>query len=93
MKRYLFLIIGLIAVVGYILVGNTGINEQAEDKETKNIQELVHDYSAGNKKSLSASITSQQLIVNDSEKGEVTYDLPEDEFFVSIAPYVEETHP
>lgn len=61
--------------------------------ETEDIKELVHDYSVGNIKDQSASITSSQLIVTDSDKNEFTYDLPEDDFFVSIAPYVNETHP
>lgn len=38
-----------------------------------------------------ASITSHELIVNDNGE-ETRYDLPEDEFFVSIAPFVEYTH-
>src|SRR5690625_7008855 len=41
----------------------------------------------------SDSITSEELIVTDSNDKETTYDLPEDEFFVSIAPFVETTHP
>src|SRR5699024_9754641 len=42
---------------------------------------------------VSASITSEELIVTDAKDKETTYDLPEDEFFVSIAPFVQETHP
>src|SRR5690606_6346024 len=34
-----------------------------------------------------------ELIITDSKDKETTYDLPEDEFFVSIAPFVEVTHP
>ena len=61
--------------------------------ETPNIKELVHDYSVGNIKEQSASITSEQLIVTNSDESKLTYDLPKDDFFVSIAPFVEETHP
>jgi hypothetical protein len=61
--------------------------------ETQNIKELVHDYSLGNIENQSASITSTQLIVTDSDKRKSVYALPDEEFFVSIAPYVNETHP
>src|SRR5690625_6108120 len=57
------------------------------------IKELVHEYTIGefDPDNISASINSHQLIVqeNDDEK---IYDLPEDEFFVSIAPFISETH-
>src|SRR5699024_1813652 len=51
------------------------------------------EYSTGNSDDVSASITSQELFVTDSESNETSYELPEDEFFVSIAPYVDSTHP
>ncbi len=77
-----------------LLLGACSNNsDETQPATTENIKELVHDYSVGNIKNQSASITSQQLIVTDSDESEVTYDLPEDEFFVSIAPYVNETHP
>ncbi len=63
------------------------------ENETPNIKELVNDYSVGNIEDQTASITSQELIVTDSDGKETAYNLPEEEFFVSIAPYVNETHP
>lgn len=68
-------------------------NSVTKENETQNIKELVHDYSVGNISDQSASITSHQLIVRNNDKSEETYDLPKDEFFVSIAPYVDQTHP
>jgi hypothetical protein len=68
-------------------------NDETQPATMENIKELVQDFSEGNIKNQSASITSQQLIVTDGDKGESAYDLPEDDFFVSIAPYVNETHP
>jgi hypothetical protein len=65
----------------------------SEEVNTQDIKELVQDYSIGNIKDHSASITSKELIVTDSDESEQTYDLPKDEFFVSIAPYENETHP
>lgn len=64
------------------------INIKPED-----IKKLVNDYSIGNITDQSASITSTQLIVTDNDDKELVYDLPEDEFFVSIAPFINETHP
>ncbi len=72
--------------------GQADSNDQA-DLKAENIKELVNDYSAGNIKSKSASITSQQLMVEKADGEELVYDLPKEEFFVSIAPYVNETHP
>ena len=68
-------------------------NSVTQENKVQNIKELVHDFSVGNIPDQSASITSNQLIVRNSDKSELTYDLPEDEFFVSIAPYVDQTHP
>lgn len=58
------------------------------------IKELVNDYSTGAKTDVqSASITGTELIVTEEDESETIYDLPEDEFFVSIAPFINETHP
>jgi ABC-type glycerol-3-phosphate transport system substrate-binding protein len=65
----------------------------AQTVEAADIKQLVHNYSAGNTEGETASITSQELIVQDSSQNELLYELPEDEFFVSIAPYINETHP
>ncbi|CAM3908005.1 hypothetical protein D1970_11190 [Mesobacillus zeae] len=73
--------------------GSTNEDNASKDHDTKNVKELVQDYSSGNKKAESASITSEQLLVKDSDGNKHEYDLPKDEFFVSIAPYVNETHP
>lgn len=75
--------------------GGESANEgnATKENETPNIKELVNDYSVGNIEDQTASITSQELIVTDSNGKETAYNLPEEEFFVSIAPYVNETHP
>ncbi|MFD1412480.1 CueP family metal-binding protein [Oceanobacillus jeddahense] len=62
--------------------------------ETDDMKELVHYYSTTDINEENASITSEQLIVTDDEGNEeAVYDLPEDEFFVSIAPFEQQTHP
>lgn len=64
-----------------------------KEKAPGDIKALVNDYSAGKVKAKNASITSEQLIVTEDNGKEIAYDLPGDEFFVSIAPYVTQTHP
>ncbi|NGP46660.1 hypothetical protein G4V62_17540 [Bacillaceae bacterium SIJ1] len=72
--------------------GGENADEATPTSET-NIKELVNDYSAGQKNAANASITSEHLIVTEDNEDQTVYTLPEDEFFVSIAPYVNQTHP
>jgi len=65
---------------------------QAKNADTADIKALVHDYTVGNVEASAASITSSELIVTDEKGKEITYGLPDDEFFVSIAPFINETH-
>ncbi|GGA72408.1 CueP family metal-binding protein [Ornithinibacillus halotolerans] len=88
MKRAFITLIGLLLI---LLITACGDNKEVE--EEKDIKELVHEYSVGEFEDVSASITSHELIVTDSKENETTYDLPKDEFFVSIAPFEEVTHP
>lgn len=57
-----------------------------------NIKELISFYSGNLNSNQIVWVTSNELIV-DSGKGESFYKLPEYEFFVSIAPYINTTHP
>ncbi|WP_148629480.1 CueP family metal-binding protein [Bacillus sp. E214] len=87
MKKALFIMISLWSI--FLLMG---CNSEEESKEEgQDIREMVQDYSTGSFDNVSASITSHKLIVKDDK--EKSYDLPAEEFFVSIAPYVKETHP
>jgi ABC-type Fe3+-hydroxamate transport system substrate-binding protein len=65
----------------------------SKEKQPSDMKEMVQDYSANKSKDQNASITSEQLIVTDKGGKETVYDLPKDEFFVSIAPYNDQTHP
>ncbi|MBW8348817.1 CueP family metal-binding protein [Bacillus sp. IITD106] len=91
MKLKIIALTVLLAAIVLVACNGKNINE---DNKTQNIKELVHDYSVRNIKSNeSASITSNQLIITKSDESKTIYDLPEDEFFVSIAPFIKETHP
>ena len=85
----------ILATIVLAACGKENINEvnSSKENETQNIKELVSEYSTRNLKAESASITSKQLIVTESDGSESVYDLPKNDFFVSIAPYINETHP
>jgi len=68
-------------------------DKNLEEGLTDDIKGLVHEYSVGEATDETASITSKELIVTDKDEDETIYPLPDDEFFVSIAPYINETHP
>ncbi|MEF2965735.1 CueP family metal-binding protein [Paenibacillus sp. M1] len=84
--------IAVVAVGTYFIAGG-GEETKPQSENAQNIKQLVQDYSAGSVAAQSASITSEQLIVKDGNSKTLTYDLPQDEFFLSIAPYIENTHP
>lgn len=88
MKKIIFAMIGM----SLLFIAACASNETAVG-ETEDIKDLVHGYSNGAFEDVSASITSDELIVTDVNDEKTTYELPENEFFVSIAPYVETTHP
>lgn len=87
MKRSLFI---LFTVSFTLLLAACGNNEQSTD--TEDIKEKVLAYSIGEFENTNASITSHELIVTEEGQEPVSYDLPTDEFFVSIAPFETITH-
>ncbi len=92
MKRKIFAVIGLafVSVATYMFVAN----DESTSIENENIKEMVLDFSVGNiKEGQSASISSHQLVVTDSDGSQLSYDISNENFFVSIAPYVDQTHP
>lgn len=86
-------IITLLSAIMLTACTDIGKDEAKPVKETDDIKTLVNDYSTGNKNAQNASITSQQLFVTENDGSKTSYDLPKDEFFVSIAPYINVTHP
>lgn len=90
--KYIFFIIISIALLGACSSSDENAKPVRGDVTT-DIEQLVHEYSVGSFEDVTASITSSELIVTDSNDEESRYDLPEDKFFLSIAPYIEQTHP
>lgn len=90
-KTILFSLCIFILVAGvYIFIQNK--NQKTINKVPSDIKQLVSDYSQDKKSDGSASITSDELIITKENGEQIIYSLPEDEFFVSIAPYIHQTH-
>ncbi|WP_206093409.1 CueP family metal-binding protein [Paenibacillus yonginensis] len=88
---------GIAAALAFLLFGvllaACGNSPKAEvNLQTDELKQLVQNLSAGNKKAQSASISSSGLKLVDDKGKETEYVLPEQEFFVSIAPYLQQTH-
>nr|WP_043929886.1 hypothetical protein [Bacillus sp. EB01] len=73
-------------------VENSANETAANQSETPAVQELIADISSGKTEVEAASITSDQLIIKGTDGTETVHELPADQFFVSIAPYVSQTH-
>ncbi|MCL6606122.1 MAG: CueP family metal-binding protein [Paenibacillus sp.] len=100
MNKKVFITTAIVIILVGVALGTYSIADEGktdpigeELAQTNDIKKLVNDYSIGNVKAKSASITSNQLTVTRDNDQELTYSLPRDEFFVSIAPYVSQTHP
>lgn len=83
----------ILILASILLVACSDEGETTEKGQTEDIKELVHTYSVEDIEGETASITSKELIVTSEGETETVYPLPEDEFFVSIAPFIKETHP
>lgn len=96
MKKNVAWTAGVLAAValgaGAYLIWKTNTPAKDMALHDQMVKQLVDDYSTKKLPALSASISSQELVVK-TEEGSVTYKLPRKEFFVSIAPYVNSTHP
>ncbi|SDI91380.1 CueP family metal-binding protein [Natribacillus halophilus] len=89
MKKGSLAVLQLILILTVAACDESTINEG----EPENIKKMVQEYSVGSFADVSASITSEELLVTDSNNNDTAYDLPNDEFFVSMAPYIDTTHP
>lgn len=81
-----------ITLVSLFLLAACNTSDNASPAEQTDVKEMVNEYSAGNFGDEQASITSTELIIQENDE-EKRYELPENEFFVSIAPFINQTHP
>src|SRR5699024_7812999 len=84
MKKYL-----MPALLGLTIILAGCANDPASNET--NVKEFVSQMSASNIVE-SASINNKDLIVQDGGEEDI-YNLPEDEFFISVAPYLTYTFP
>lgn len=83
----------LLVLVAIFLVACNKEDATNNGTDTKDIKEKVHAYSVGTfDEDINASITSHELIVKQNGEVKETFELPKDEFFVSIAPFETQTH-
>ncbi|WP_058308088.1 CueP family metal-binding protein [Gracilibacillus massiliensis] len=87
-KIYLFITVTILS----LLAACSG-NSNQDELSNAELKELVQQYSVNDKTAQSASISSTDLIITEKDGQEKSYSLPNDEFFVSIAPYEDSTHP
>jgi len=99
-RLIIFAVIALLVVTaGAFLFNRPGSNAEAAFLEQHGlggltVEEIVTklDSTTADPEGLSASITSEELILNDGTR-EVKLALPADKFYLSFAPYITNTHP
>ncbi len=64
----------------------------SENIENMNVKEKI-EYFSNNDTNYFASATDSILSVTDADGNKVEYEMPKDEFYISIAPYINSTHP
>ncbi|WP_042337976.1 CueP family metal-binding protein [Bacillus andreraoultii] len=96
-NKKLITLIGTVVVLLAVFFITSSINKDKNTTSTigttEDVKKLVEQYSLGKKVDEQASITSNELIVTDKNSNETIFKLPDDEFFVSIAPFKKQTHP
>ena len=85
--------VAVVALIALFVLTDRNNTANQDVEEVQDIKKLVDDYTLGNVQAENASVTSKELIVTENDGSESVYEMPEDEFFVSIAPYEEQTHP
>lgn len=97
MKRKNFYLVSVLAiavfVAGLFVFFPNEKDSSVEENESIDIKSLVKEFSEGTHTDQFAQIFPNQLTVKNSDESIENYDLSEKDFFVSIAPYVNETHP
>lgn len=85
----------VLALFSIILLTACGSNDNVKEvKQVDDVRAIVDEYSAGNfTDDHSASISATELIITNNDESQEIFDLPDDDFFVSIAPFINETHP
>jgi len=91
MRKHMMVLAGALLVSMLIGACSSG-GSQNTAVEAVDVKQLVQGFSERTVTANNASISSKELVVTNANSKSVSYQLPEDEFFVSIAPYIEHTH-
>lgn len=93
MKKQLIIVFlfSILIIAGCGSTDNNDISTNTDENE--DVKNLIATYSGDKTASQSVSVTGTQLIITEENGEEIVHSLPDDEFFVSIAPFKTETHP
>lgn len=92
MRKYEVVLLLFVSILLLAACSESAASDTTTDEEI-NIEQMVHEYSVGTFENVQAAITYNELIITDENEEETIYPLPEDKFFVSIAPFETVTHP
>ena len=96
--RIIASIVALSTLTLALIIGITTTTGEQKENETSfkdynDIKDLVDAYSMGKITDSVASITSHEMFVIDNNEDVTVYDYQDEDFFVSIAPFIDQTHP
>lgn len=94
-KKLMIVLSAIIGVVAIIFVINSFNNKQTitlDKYKNMSVKEIVDELDRTNPIGFSACISGEILTLSDGNEFEVL-ELPQDEFYLSFAPYINSTHP
>jgi len=96
--RIIASIVALSTLTLALIIGMTTNTGESEENTTgfrgyNDIKDLVDAYSMGEITDSVASITSHEIHVFDNDEDTIVYNYQDEDFFVSIAPFIHQTHP
>ncbi|WP_404405054.1 CueP family metal-binding protein [Jeotgalibacillus malaysiensis] len=84
----------VVLILSIVLAGCSSDSENSSSADDEfDIKRLIKDFSTREVSAEQASINGKELIVNEEDGSENVYDISNEDFFVSIAPYENQTHP
>lgn len=82
-----------IGILSFLLMAcSSNENNASNALEVGDIKELVYNFSSGNLFSPTVQASATQLLVTNADQSTEIYNFPKDEFYVAIAPFINQTH-
>lgn len=82
----------LVLVFAAACSGKSGPAADSTSPADKNVKQIVEEFSLAKRTAKSVSAKSSELLVLENDGTQKTYPMPKNEFYLSIAPFVENTH-